>query len=40
VFNIRNNELYLSEIAEEYSLDDIRRNTGCDFKLDEDIKQF
>jgi 3-oxoacid CoA-transferase B subunit len=40
VFEFRNKEMYLTEIAKQYTLDDVKKATGCDFKIEGDLKTF
>jgi 3-oxoacid CoA-transferase len=40
VFEVIDRELVLQEIAEEFTLADIKKNTGCEFKVANNLKKF
>ena len=40
VFEFRNQEMYLTEIAKEYGLEDIKKATGCEFHVVDNLKSF
>lgn len=40
VFEFKDRNLYLTEIAEGIELEEIRSKTGCDFSVADDLKTF
>ena len=40
VFNFENHKLVLKEIADGFTIDDIKKNTECNFDVASDLKTF
>jgi len=40
VFEFKHHDIFLTEIAKEYGLEDVKKATGCEFNVVNNLKSF